>query len=496
MAGGVLDTIKGWMPDWSPTDPETGLKYEKRSTDPTVLEMQKQAKAREDEEKRQRKLMIATGGGQLSDAAKAQLNTPEGRAATAAQGGLTPEDKAYMQKQYGEEGSGDWLTDLQRGVATKIAPKGVLEAADAEVGVPSPIGAKPLTPSDPTRTAQENAEKAAVDDPSAQMVAESTAFAKDLANAKQAEASKAQAPTKEGVLTGKDADVQRESFGAKLVSSLATLATFGGFIATGAGIPFALAAAGAAWAGTEGMRQREQDAKELYGKGYNSAEINNYVHEGVLPELPMQMTQQAAAAKIAAASAKGGKGMTEQQAKAQFGADRALASQNRWMESYGNVADDVKEYPLATLPAMYMDEVSDWKPGMVPAALKAVYPEIIKARDNEMGYLAGVLRPESGSAIGLAEWKNYGHIYFPRRGDTKESIRQKQWLRDMTVQSLYNLAQSGDMSDKKGETVVQEMAGYAGKVRDYNRNAGAVKLDDGNWYKVSDLVQGDPTHRK
>ncbi|WWV91973.1 hypothetical protein [Escherichia phage PJNS034] len=497
MAGGVLDTIKGWMPDWSPTDPETGLKYEKRSTDPTVLEMQKQKKAREDEEARQRKLMIATGGGKLSPAAQAQLATPEGQMAVKAQGGMPADEQAYLNKQYGESGSGDWLTDLQRGVATRIAPKGVLEAAEAEVGTPSPIGAKPLTPTDPTRTAQANAERAAVDDPAAQTVADSTAFAKDLANAKMAEAQKAQqAPGKEGVLTGKDADVQRESFGAKLVSSLATLATFGGFIATGAGIPFALAAAGAAWAGTEGMRQREQDAKELYGKGYNSAEINNYVHEGVLPEIPSATKLQMAQDKLAAAQAKGAKGLTEQQAKAQFGADRALASQNRWMESYGDVAQDVKDYPLATLPAMYMDEVSDWKPGMIPAALKAVYPEIIKARDNEMGYLAGVLRPESGSAIGLAEWKNYGHIYFPRRGDTQQSIRQKQWLRDMTVQSLYNLAQSGNMSDNQGEKVVQEMAGYAGKVRDYNRGAGAVKLEDGNWYKVSDLVGGDPTHRK
>lgn len=488
----ILDTIKGWMPDWSPTDPETGLKYEKRSTDPTVLDMQKAQKAKEDEEKRQRKLMIATGGGQLSDAAKAQMDTPEGQAAIRAQGG-SPEDQEALKARYGEEGSGDWLTNLQRSGAQMIAPKGALDAAEEEIGTPSEIGAQPLSPKN--KAAYEPAQSEVMqrnEDPAGATIQDATKFGQEQA---QKVAASAQ-PKQEGVLTGKDEEVQRTDFGASMASKIATIATFGAMIATGVGIPFALAAAGAAWAGTGDMRSREEDAKELYKKGYNSAEINNYVHKGVLPELPSATKLQMAQDKLAATQAKGQKGLTEQQSKAQFGADRALASQNRWMESYGHVAEDVKDYPLATLPAMYMDEVSDWKPGMVPAALKAVYPEIIKARDNEMGYLAGVLRPESGSAIGLAEWKNYGHIYFPRRGDTQQSIRQKQWLRDMTVQSLYNLAQSGDMSDSKGEKVVQEMAGYAGKVRDYNRNAGAVKLEDGNWYKVSDLIGGDPTHRK
>lgn len=489
----ILDTIKGWMPDWSPTDPETGLKYEKRSTDPTVLDMQKAQKAKEDEEKRQRKLMIATGGGQLSDAAKAQMDTPEGQAAIRAQGG-SPEDQEALKARYGEEGSGDWLTNLQRSGAQMVAPKGALDAAEAEIGTPSEIGAQPLSPKN--KAAYEPAQSEVMqrnEDPAGATIQDATKFGQEQAQKVAAEQA---SPSKEGVLTGKDEQVKRTDFGASMASKIATIATFGAMIATGVGIPFALAAAGAAWAGTGDMRSREEDAEELYGKGYNSAEINNWVHKGVLPEIPSATKLQMAQDKLAAAQAKGQKGLTEQQSKAQFGADRALASQNRWMESYGHVAEDVKDYPLATLPAMYMDEVSDWKPGMVPAALKAVYPEIIKARDNEMGYLAGVLRPESGSAIGLAEWKNYGHIYFPRRGDTKESIRQKQWLRDMTVQSLYNLAQSGDMSDSKGEKVVQEMAGYAGKIRDYNRNAGAVKLEDGQWYKVSDLVGGDPTHRK
>lgn len=490
----ILDTIKGWMPDWSPTDPNTGLKYEKVSTDPTVREMQVATKQREDEEARQRNLQRATGGGQLSDEAQAYYDTPEGQAALRAQGG-NPEDAAALRKRYGKEGSGDWLTNLQRSGAQMVAPKGALDAAEAEVGTPSDIGAQPLAPQnkaayEPSRSEvmQRN------EDPAGATIQQATQFGSDLAAQKQSEAAKADA--KSGVLTGQDEVARRSDFGASMTSKIATIATFGAMIATGVGIPFALAAAGAAWAGTGDMRSREEDAKELYNKGYNSAEINNYVHKGVLPELPSATKIQMANDKLAAAAAKGQKGLTEQQAKAQFGADRALASQNRWMESYGNIAEDVKDYPLATLPAMYMDEVSDWKPGMVPAALKAVYPEIIKARDNEMGYLAGVLRPESGSAIGLAEWKNYGHIYFPRRGDTQESIRQKQWLRDMTVQSLYNLAQSGDMSDKGGEKVVQEMAGYAGKVKDYNRGANAVKLDDGQWYKVNDLVGGDPTHRK
>ncbi|WXX18511.1 hypothetical protein TacPo2_56 [Pantoea bacteriophage TacPo2] len=492
MAGGVLDTIKGWMPDWSPTDPETGLKYEKRSTDPTVLEMQKAKKAQEDEEARQRNMMTATGGAQLSDKAKAQMATPEGQALMRAQGG-SPEDAAALRARYGEEGSGDWLTDLQRGVAQTVAPKGALDAAEAEIGTPSSIGAKPLSPENQAAYSPAKSEvMQRNEDPAGATIQDATKFGQEQAQKAAAEAASKQS----GVLDGKAEEAQRSDFGAGMASKIATIATFGAMIATGVGIPFALAAAGAAWAGTGDMRSREEDAKEMYKKGYNSMEINNYVHKGVLPEVPSAMKIQMANDKLAAANAKGAKGLTEQQAKAQFGADRALASQNRWVENYGNISDNVKDYPIATLPAMYMDEVSDWKPGMVPAALKAVYPEIIKARDNEMGYLAGVLRPESGSAIGLGEWKNYGHIYFPRRGDTKESVRQKEWLRDMTVQSLYNLAQSGNMSDRQGEDVVQNMAGLAGKVRDYNREQKAVKLSDGHWYAVADLAGGDPTHRK
>lgn len=492
MAGGVLDTIKGWMPDWSPTDPETGLKYEKRSTDPTVLEMQKAKKAQEDEEERQRKMQVATGGAQLSDKAKAQMATPEGQALIRAQGG-SPEDAAALRARYGEEGSGDWLTDLQRSGAQMVAPKGALDAAEAEIGTPSSIGAKPLSPENKAAYSPAKSEvMQRNEDPAGATIQDATKFGQEQAQKAAAEAASKQS----GVLDGKAEEAQRSDFGAGMASKIATIATFGAMIATGVGIPFALAAAGAAWAGTGDMRSREEDAKEMYKKGYNSMEINNYVHKGVLPEVPSAMKIQMANDKLAAANAKGAKGLTEQQAKAQFGADRALASQNRWVENYGNISDNVKDYPIATLPAMYMDEVSDWKPGMVPAALKAVYPEIIKARDNEMGYLAGVLRPESGSAIGLGEWKNYGHIYFPRRGDTKESVRQKEWLRDMTVQSLYNLAQSGNMSDRQGEDVVQNMAGLAGKVRDYNREQKAVKLSDGHWYAVADLAGGDPTHRK
>lgn len=488
----VLDTLGGLFSGFL-TDPETGLPYEKVSTDPAIRESQKKRKREQDQAQADRDHAIATGGGDLRGAAALDLADPSQRAAFEAQGGNV-ETANYLAKQ--DTSQSNPLSNTMRSIGAAVAPKGVLEAASgpeqSEIAMqsvpqtaPRNQGAYQPAQSEVMQKRQEQ------EDPQAQVVKQNTEFAQKVTQ---------EAQQKTGALDGKEGEATRSDFGASFASKLATIATFGAMIATGAGIPFALAAAASAWGGTEGMRQREADAIDLGKKGYSNAQINKYVHQGVLDDTSYTdqkaltdaaLEKSNAAAEAARVKAAGGgtvKGLTESQAKARFGADRSTAANNMWNQRYGHIADEVSDYPIATLPAMYLDNVTDWKPGVGSAAIQAVMPNIMKARDNEMSYLAGVLRPESGSAIGLAEWKNYGHIYFPRRGDTKESLRQKAWLRDMTVQSLDNVAKSGNMSDKSGEKVVQDMAGLAGRVTDYNPQRKAVKLDDGNWYNVDDLV--------
>lgn len=493
----VLDSISGIFSNLLPTDPETGLPYEKVSTDPEIREAQKKRKQQADKEAEERAMARATGGGVLEGSTAPDLKDPTQRAAFEAQGGNI-EAADYLAKQ---DQSGSNLGNLMRGAGAMVAPPGVLAAVSgddkseltmSQVPPTAPKNQAAYQPSQSEIMRQREAEqkRKEMEDPQAQVVKNNVDFAKQVTT---------EAQKQTGALDNKEGVAARKDFGASFASKLATIATFGAMIATGAGIPFALAAAASAWGGTEGMRQREADAEDMYDKGYDSAQINNWVHNGVLDDTPFKTadalaksTQSKNEAAIAAAQAKaagaGGKGLTESQAKARFGADRSQAANNMWNERYGQIATDVKDYPIATLPAMYLDNVTDWKPGVGSAVIQAAMPQIMKARDNEMSYLAGVLRPESGSAIGLAEWKNYGHIYFPRRGDTPESLRQKAWLRDMTVQSLNNVANSGNMSDQSGEKVVQGMANLAGRVRDYNPQRKAVKLDDGNWYNVDEVV--------
>lgn len=176
-------------------------------------------------------------------------------------------------------GGGDSNTGiLLSALSGVIAPEEAKQYAQENVGTPTEIAATEVAPKAPAFYPQESEvsrEREEIrdmqEDPNQQ-------FAKDN-----------QVAAQQAVLSQPTQQVQdgemKESFGSQATSLLTTLATFGGMLFTGAGIPMALAAAAGAWGGTESMRQREADAKELYKKGYNNAEITNYVHEGILPEI-------------------------------------------------------------------------------------------------------------------------------------------------------------------------------------------------------------------
>lgn len=337
------------------------------------------------------------------------------------------------------------VADFAEGTAKQVAPAGVLEAAEKEVGTPTEKVARNIAPK--AAAYQPQPSQAAVDrDPAKALVDSNTQFATDLAQKKTEEAK----PT--GALANATETEKKTDFGAKLASNVATLATFGAMLATGVGIPFALAAAASAWAGTGDMRNREEQAGELRDKGYNNAEISNFVHKGVLQDVPMSQMQEknqqemalrkaqteAAASK---ASGKGG-GQSEEAGIAAY--RRSYPAIMDFTRNYGEIGEN---YPMSKegehgkiganfnkLMASTMG-ASD-ATGLQKALLDMFNPEVGSAVNLELQFLSGILRRESGAAVSRSEWENYGNIFFPRPHDSEKDLRRKAIIRKLSTDAL------------------------------------------------------------
>lgn len=235
------------------------------------------------------------------------------------------------------------------------------------------------------------------------------------------------------------------------------------FAASGGDRGKAFAAAGQTLAGGFDKYDRRQQIDELKSMGYTDAEIMNYIN-----------TSQLSTPIFAKAGRKGGS--TESQQKAEGGASRADFVNKTWGNKYGKLAS-AGDYPLSTRTGQVRGMFDEQ--GMVRKIFDFANPEYAKAFKDEMGYLAGVLRPESGSAIGQMEWENYGHIYFPRYGDTQEDIARKGLLRQMTIKTLQSM---GDPTDQEASLAVDQLTSYADRVIDYDPETEAymVEQDNGN----------------
>lgn len=239
-----------------------------------------------------------------------------------------------------------------------------------------------------------------------------------------------------------------------------------GFAASGGDRGKAFASAGQTLANGFDKYDRRQQIQDLRSRGYSDAEIINYINTSKLSK------------PLGAGAGKGSKGLTEAQQKAKGGAARAQYVNKTWGDKYGTMAS-TGDYPLATrtgqVRGMFDEE------GTARKVFDLADPEYGKAFKDEMGYLAGVLRPESGSAIGKMEWENYGHIYFPRYGDTSTDIARKNLLRNMTISTLQS---AGDPSDAEAAQMVEELTAYADRVVGYDPDVKAYVLDDGNYLTI------------
>lgn len=183
----------------------------------------------------------------------------------------------------GQTGAGVLYSNLGQAIATDEANA----HAEQNMGTPTEIASVELNPSN--KPAFNPASSYVQEEnPSAGIQKQAEDFAAEMTKNKTQSAP-------EGVLDNVESNVDnskgRESFGSDFFSAMATLATFGGMIATGVGIPFALAAAAGAWTGTEPYRQRESSASGLRKQGYSDAEITNFVYDGVLNQTPNAQVQ-------------------------------------------------------------------------------------------------------------------------------------------------------------------------------------------------------------
>lgn len=92
-------------------------------------------------------------------------------------------------------------------------------------------------------------------------------------------------------------------------------------------------------------------------------------------------------------------------------------------------------------------------------------------------FVSGVLRKESGAAISADEWKNYGAMYFPRAGDSKEVIKQKENQRKRILESMAVQAGPGvkQLERKQSESKRITATGPGGK---------KLELRDGKWVEI------------
>lgn len=93
----------------------------------------------------------------------------------------------------------------------------------------------------------------------------------------------------------------------------------------------------------------------------------------------------------------------------------------------------------------------------------------------ERGFLAPLLRKDSGAAISHGEWKTTGEIYFPRPGDSPEKVRRKENSRAVAL-----LAMDPDASSDLKSVVDAYTNGQISEIR-YNQ--GRVSFYDGKGWR-------------
>lgn len=171
----------------------------------------------------------------------------------------------------------------------------------------------------------------------------------------------------------------------------------------------------------------------------------------------------------------------------------SLAKAENWYtrarQGYKNYEDTVKSY--GGVDQIYSDNMLG---KMTQAALtdavfsgsstkealsKGVDEKFVTTVNREREFLAPLLRKDSGAAISQSEWKTTGEIYFPRPGDTKQTIDQKAQSRVVAMLAT-NPHASGELRSAVD-------AYTRGEIQTLREKAGRVyaQLPDGRWVEIN-----------
>jgi len=203
--------------------------------------------------------------------------------------------------------------------------------------------------------------------------------------------------------------------------------------------------------------------------------------------------QQKRIAQMAQAD-KTAKDKNEYQGKATMGAFGGALGLESWNAYRDDLRAKGETYALkssgtfATRAAInnYFEKDPGMKNAMVASMSKATY----KAIESEQMFLKSVLRLESGAAIGEAEWKQYGAIFFPRQDDTPADEARKALARNMAVASMAQLGimTKGKEGDMQRQSAMNTIISNMRNVVAFNPELKAYKTKDGKWRSAKALA--------
>lgn len=172
--------------------------------------------------------------------------------------------------------------------------------------------------------------------------------------------------------------------------------------------------------------------------------------------------------------------LTEAQSKAaSFGAraERSHELLNQ-IESEGNI--DVSGYET-----QLRSELPKWLGG-------ARSPEEQLLRAAKLGFVASVLRKESGAAVTPQEFESYSQIYFPQPGDSPQVLAEKRAQRELFIDGMKKSAGAAWTPPKGAPSIKSPQAANTptsaspqpGTIEDGYRFKGGNPSDPSSWEKV------------
>lgn len=148
------------------------------------------------------------------------------------------------------------------------------------------------------------------------------------------------------------------------------------------------------------------------------------------------------------------------------------------VKNYGGVDSIYSDNALGKITQAALTDAVFSGNSVKEAVSKGVDEKFVTTVNREREFLAPLLRKDSGAAISQSEWKTTGEIYFPRPGDTKQTIDQKAQSRVVGMMAM-NPHSSGELRG----AVDAYTRGEISALREKNGKVYA-QFPDGRWAEI------------